>query len=117
MPATFPSVQQHFTGRAPNVSATYKALLAAAQRLGHVEVQPKKTSIHLLRNTAFAGVATQKVALLLTLKASTDIKSPRILRHEQASANRWHLIVKLTSPKEIDAELSGWLEAAYGLVE
>ena len=117
MPTTLPSVEQHFASRASNVSATYRALLTAARRFGPVDEEPKKTSIHLVRNTAFAGVATQKAALLLTLKASKDIKSRRISRHERASANRWHLIVRLTAPDEIDAELRGWLEAAYELAE
>ena len=98
MPATVPTVQQHFARRAANVSATYKALVAAARGLGPVEVEPKKTSIHLVRNTAFAGVATPMAAVLLALKASKDIKSPRISRSEQASANRWHLIVNSRLP-------------------
>jgi hypothetical protein len=31
------------------------------------------------------------------------------------SKNRWHLEVKLTDPKEIDAELLRWLQGAYDL--
>jgi Domain of unknown function (DUF5655) len=103
----------HFAGREPNVQATYDALLKAARKLGPVEEQPKKTSIHLNRATAFAGVATQKAALVLTLKSATDIRSSRIRKHEQASANRWHVEVKLTTPADVDAELVKWLRSAY----
>lgn len=109
------TIAQHFTGRDPAVKATYAALLQAARALGPVRQEPKKTSIHLVRTTAFAGVATQRAALILTLKAAADIKSPRIRKHEQASANRWHLDLRLEQPDEVDAELVTWLRAAYAL--
>src|SRR6266516_7626119 len=96
----------------PPVSAIYKRLLNTAKAIGPFTEDPKKTSIHLTRSTAFAGIATRKSALILTIKSATDIKSPRIFKREQASANRWHLEVRLEDPKQIDAELKAWLKAA-----
>jgi len=110
-----PTVAQHFGGRDSSVKAIYTALLRAARALGPVREDPKKTSIHLVRTTAFAGVATQRAALILTLKASADIKSPRIRKHEQASAGRWYLYLRLEAPSEVDAELVSWLRQAYAL--
>jgi hypothetical protein len=109
------TVSQHFDDRTPAVRTIYDRLLAAAKRFGPFQEEPKKTSIHLARKTAFAGVATRKNALILTLKSETDLKSPRISKHEQASANRWHLEVRLDDPAQVDAELVGWLQAAYEL--
>lgn len=109
------TVHHHFEDRVPAVRAIYDRLLAAAQRFGPVREEPKKTSIHLARETAFAGIATRKNALILTLKSATDLKSPRISKHEQASANRWHLEVRLDDPAQVDAEIEGWLKAAYEL--
>ena len=111
------TVQQHFADRAPEVKATYAAILKAAKKLGAVHEDPKKTSIHLVRKTAFAGVATRKTALILTLKSDADVKSNRIMRREQASANRWHVEIKLESPDQVDRELEGWLNKAYELAE
>ena len=111
------TVQQHFADRAPEVKATYAAILKAAKKLGNVQEDPKKTSIHLVRKTAFAGVATRKAALILTLKSDADVKSNRIMRREQASANRWHVEIKLESPDQVDRELEGWLKKAYELAE
>src|SRR5260221_14715964 len=107
--------EQHFVGRAQSVRAIYDALLNASRRLGSVEEDPKKTSIHLNRRTAFAGVATRKDAVVLTIKAPADIQSPRIHKHEQASANRRHLDVRLTDPRQVDSELQQWLAAAFGM--
>jgi hypothetical protein len=89
--------------------------LKAAKNLGPFQEDPKKTSIHLNRKTAFAGVATRKDALILTLKSSKDLKGPRVAKREQVSANRWHVEVRLESPKDVDAQLDGWLAAAYEL--
>jgi len=111
------TVRQHFEDRTSAVRAIYDRILAAARRFGPFQEEPKKTSIHLARKTAFAGVATRKNALILTLKSATDLKSPRISKHEQASANRWHLEVRLDDPAQVDNELVGWLKAAYELAD
>jgi hypothetical protein len=109
------SVEQHFEGKEPQVRRIYDALLRAARSFGQIEEDPKKTSIHLNRRTAFAGVATRKDAVILTLKSARDIADPRIRKHEQASANRWHLDVRLEDAKHVDGQLTGWLKDAYDL--
>jgi hypothetical protein len=114
-PTVSDQLQRHFHGREPNVAATYRALLKAVRRLGPVTEDPKKTSIHLVRVSALAGIATQKSALVLTLKSRTRLKSSRLRRQEQVSTNRWHLEVRLTRPEDVDAELCAWLAAAYEL--
>ena len=52
---------------------------------------------------------------MLTPKSATDIRSPRIVRREQASANRCHLDVRLEDPSDVDRELKAWLKAAIAL--
>ena len=113
--ASLPTVTQHFAGRAPAVRAIYDRLLTAAKTFGPVREEPKKTSIHLARKSAFAGVATRKDALILTIKSPADIRSARIVRREQASANRWHLEVRLDDPAQVDRELKGWLKQSIEL--
>ncbi|MBW8879149.1 MAG: hypothetical protein JF614_29765 [Acidobacteria bacterium] len=109
------TVDQHFTGCAPAVRAVYARILETARELGPVREEPKKTSIHLARRTAFAGIATRKQALLLTLKSATDLQSARIARREQASAHRWHLEIRLDDPAQVDGELAKWLADAFEL--
>jgi hypothetical protein len=93
----------------------YQDLLAALRGLGPFEVEVKKTSIHLVRKTAFAGVAPRKAHLVLTLKSDRPVASPRIFKSEQTSASRWHHEVKITAAEQIDAELLAWLRAGYEL--
>jgi len=109
------SVESHFARKAPSVLATYRCLLDVVRALGPVTEEAKKTSIHLVRHTAFAGVATRRASLILTLKSARDIRSPRIAKREQASANRWHVEIRLAAPTDVDPQLTAWLRAAYEL--
>jgi hypothetical protein len=109
------TVKSHFENKDAVVRQIYDRLIKGAQKFGRVIEEPKKTSIHLVRKTAFAGVATRKHALILTIKSDRKLSSPRIHKSEQASANRFHHEARLTSPAEVDAELLKWLKDAYVL--
>lgn len=106
---------EHFENRNPSVKEAYKAIVQTARKLGPVKEDPKKTSIHLVRKTAFAGIATRKTGLILTLKSDSDVVNQRIARREQASANRWHLEIKLDAPEQVDQEIAAWIKRAYQL--
>jgi len=110
-----PTIAQHFVGRAPTVRATYNRLLDAAAPFGEVRQEPKKTSIHLTLRSAFAGIATRRDALILTIKSAADIDSPRIIHRDQASSNRWHLEIRLDRPEQVDRELMAWLKHSADL--
>jgi hypothetical protein len=107
------TVSSHFEGRDPAVAAIYKRLITEARKFGPMTEDPKKTSIHLNHKTAFAGIRTQKKALLVNIKSAAVIKDPRISKSEKLSANRYHQEIKLTSPEEVDAQLVVWLKDAY----
>jgi len=107
------SVSSHFSGKDPVVRKTYDQLLAVIKRFGPTVEEPKKTSIHIVNNSALAGVATRKAHLILTIKSDRKLLSSRIHKSEQTSSSRYHHEVKLNSPSDIDDELIGWLKAAY----
>jgi hypothetical protein len=109
------TLESHFADKAPVVRAIYDKLISETGRFGNVVEEPKKTSIHLVNKTAFAGVAMRKTALMLNIKSSAPILSPRFPKNEKLSSKRYHQEVKLTDPSEVDAELIGWLRQAYDL--
>jgi hypothetical protein len=111
------SIKDHFANKDASVKAIYDAILRTAESWGPVTEEAKKTSIHLIRKTAFAGVATRKSSLILTIKSETDLKSRRIAKRQQTSRSRWYLDLKLESPEAIDPELTGWLKSSYELSE
>ena len=111
------SVDDHFVNKDPSVRALYDQLLSILRTIGPVTEDPKKTSIHLNRKSALAGVETRKDGLLLNIKSDHQIKNPRILKTEQISAKRFHHKVRISSLKDFDEELRVWLKEAYILSE
>jgi len=99
----------------PDAIALYKNLLAALKKIGKFEIEVKKTSVHLVRKVAFAGVQLRKQYIVVTIKFDTRMEHPRISRTEQTSRNRWHSEVKIANASAIDAELLGWLRKSYEL--
>ena len=101
----------------PSAQDLYQALCRAVAKLGGFTEERKKTSIHLVRKSAFAGIAPRKKHLVLTIKAARPLESPRVFKSEQTSKSRWHHEVRLAAPSDIDKELLGWLAEAYALSE
>ena len=113
MAAKRPTVAAHFANRPPEVRALYDRLLATARKWGVVLEAPNTGSIHLVRETVFAGVAPRRDGLLVSFKSTKDFDSSRIVKRERPSTKRWYLYVKLTSPTDLDREVVGWLAASW----
>jgi hypothetical protein len=112
-----PTVDEHFVGKPETLRTLYDRLISMVEKFGPVEQVAKKTSVHLNRGSAFAGVAVRKDCIVLTVKADRPVDSPRVFKSEQTSAKRFHHEVKLAVVKDLDAELKGWLKEAYELSE
>jgi hypothetical protein len=112
MTGTF-TLDDHFADKDSVVHALYDKLLEILNAFGPIIEEPKKTSIHLVRKSALAGVETRKSCLLLNIKSDNKIESPCFVKSEQFSANRLHHKVKIESLDDFNAELGGWLKEAY----
>jgi Domain of unknown function (DUF5655) len=108
-------IDRHFTDRSENVRFIYDAILKAARKCGDLVEDPKKTSIHLNRVSAFAGIQTRRDFLVLTVKSSSAMSDPLIARSEQTSANRWHHEIKISSPEQVAGSLIDWIKNSYEL--
>ena len=105
----------HLEDKDPLVTEIYERLIAELQKFGPLKIEPKKTSIHLGNRFGFAGVYTRKNYINLEVHLNYKLDSPRVSKVEQASANRFHHTIKLTSPADIDSELLNRLKQAYDL--
>ena len=104
-----------FRNATPAALELYRGVLGVVQPLGAFAEEVKKTSVHLVHASAFAGVHFRRDYLIVTIRSAAPIVSPRVVKIEQISRNRWHCDVKLSSGAELDSELVGWLRAAYEL--
>src|ERR1051326_1264054 len=90
------------TSASPTGQRLYRGLLSVLQPLGPFQQELKKTSVHLVRGSAFLGVQLRREYLILTIKAETPIKSPRITKSERVSKNRWHCDVRIANETDFD---------------
>ena len=105
----------HLKGKEKIVTDIYEKLIAALMKFGQLKIEPHKTSIHLGNRFGFAGVYTRKDYINLEVHLNYKLTGKRVAKVEQASANRFHHTIKLTSTKDIDKELLTWLKEAYEL--
>ena len=108
-------VAAQYAGKKEGLRPIYDALLAAVGKLGKdVEVAPKKAYVSLRRKKQFALVqpsTATRVDLGLVLKG----RDPEGRLEASGSFNSMvtHR-VRLEGPKDVDAEVRGWLRDAYG---
>ena len=93
----------------------YRALLLFCHDLGPFSVEEKKTSVHLVRKSAFAGVHPRRKHLVFTVKSASAIRNDRIFKSEQVSKSRWHHEIKLIDRADLNPELLGWLQDGYDI--
>src|ERR1700759_3723396 len=98
----------HLEDKEPVVTEIYERMISELQKFGPLKIEPKKTSIHLGNRFGFAGVYTRKDYINLEVHLKSKLKSSRVSKVEQASPNRYHHTIKVSSPKEIDKELLTW---------
>lgn len=108
-------IDDHFDGKPPQLKAAYDKLLDALRTFGTVKEASKKTSIHLEKNSGFAGVHPRKDAFNLEFRTGAKIEHPRIIRSQQLSARRFEHTVRIESTNDVDDLLLGWLKDAYDL--
>lgn len=93
----------------------YSSLLEELKKIGEFDVEVKKTSLHIIHGRAFLGVHPRKDGLLLNIVTSEPLKSGRLKKVEQVSANRYHNELVIGSVDEIDPELLSWINNSYSL--
>ncbi len=105
--------EQLFKGKNLEVMAIYQAIMQSVEKLGPVKIEHKKTSIHIVSRVAFLGVHPKTKWLDLNIVTTEAIKSSRVTKTEQVSANRFHNTIRLSEAREVDQELVNWIKKSY----
>lgn len=106
-------LEDHFTGREPAVVATFKRLLAAAEKAGPVTVLPEKTRIAFQVRMSFAAFTLRKRWVDGHVVLARQLPSPRFTRIEIFSPRNVLHAFRFSAPEEVDAEVEEWLAEAY----
>ena len=103
------------TSASPKAQHLYRTLLNALRPLGSFQEELKKTSVHLVRGSAFVGVQLRLEYLIVTIKSEKPIRSARITKVKHVSKNRWHSAVRVSKDADFDRELLTWLKRGFTL--
>ncbi|MBX9627859.1 MAG: DUF4287 domain-containing protein [Gemmataceae bacterium] len=109
-------VEALFAGPKAGLRPLFDAVVAAARKLGaDVKVCPCQTIIPFYRNRVIAQARPASKSRLELAFAFEDVPfSDRLVLNPRAKGNdRLRHLVGLTSPADLDAEVKGWLKAAY----
>jgi hypothetical protein len=110
--ATF-SVDDFF-GNAPEHKKLYRAFLKLVRKCGPVTVNINKTRISFQARVRFAGIPRlTKDGLIGGFWLKHRIESLRFTRAEFLPPNNYLYQFRITSEKDLDAEVLSWLRQAY----
>ena len=115
MTETVHAVDALFVGKDAIVPIIYGRLIEVLHTLGPFQEEPKKTSIHLVRTSGFAGIHPRKSFMYLNLRMDRPLQGERVAISEQVSKSRYHNEIKLATTDEVNDELIEWLKEAYAL--
>lgn len=111
-----------FEGR-PRAYSLYKTFLSKLTvAVGEYNTEVQKTQITLSNKRVFACVSQMKVRrkaelppdyIVITFGLNRPLESPRIAAKTEPYPERWTHHVVISSPDEIDGELTEWVREAY----
>jgi len=107
-------VAAQYAGKKEGLRPIYDALSAAIAKLGKdVEVAPKKAYVSLRRNKQFALIQPSTAT---RVDVGINLKGAEPTERLEASGSFNGMVshrVRVTEPKQVDAELKRWLKQAY----
>lgn len=101
---------------AGELKSTYDSLLKEMKKLNGITVEEKESYIHIRSKGVFLGIHPRKEYLILQIVSAAPIKSARVVKTDQVSKTRFHNHIRLSDPKQIDSELTGWLKESHKLM-
>lgn len=108
-------LERHLVGKSSAIVGLYHLLAGAMRGMESVETVPMKSTILFRVNTVFASVAVRRQWLDVYFTLASRQASERIRFVERASATRFVHRIRISSPDDIDEQLTGWLAEARAL--
>ncbi len=92
-------------------------LMQLLDSIGTYKVEPKKESIHIVRERAFIAIHPKKSYLGVNVVLDRSKAAPSASKVEQISANRFHHFYKITDKRELNRSFARLLKEAFDLAQ
>jgi hypothetical protein len=107
------SLEDYFATGPERERPIFEAVMAHLDTVGPVHVEPVSVGIFLKRAQSFAQLRPMTQWVALSFGLERKIHSPRIARKVVAYGTRFHHVVNLRGPDDIDDDVRSWLTEAY----
>jgi hypothetical protein len=97
----------------PFERAIVEATLDVVADFGPVHVEPVSVGVFLKRARTFAQLRPMTRWETLSFSLHREVRHRSITRKVIAHAGRYHHVVNLRGPEDLDDEIVGWLAEAY----
>jgi len=107
------SLDSHVGRGSEEVQAAFESLQRVLTKLGPHTMVPVKTMVVLRAGSNFGGLTFGRSFLDVSFFLSGPLDSPRVRGREVISATKIAYRVRISTRRDVDAELTGWLRQAY----
>lgn len=112
-----PDLEKHFVNRDPAFRKAFDKIVSTCERWGNITIHPMKVGIMLKHQTTFASFVVTKTYLKVNFFLDRVENVFPVKGTRRQSKNRVFHAVPVTSPKEVDKQLLGWLKESFLLTQ
>jgi hypothetical protein len=106
-------LDEYFATGPPFERPIFEAVMAGLADVGPIHVEPVSVGIFLKRSRGFAELRPMTKWMAVSFSLVRPLRSGRISRKVLPHGRRYHHVVNVRGPDEVDDELLGWLVEAY----
>lgn len=107
------TIEKYFATGPTRERPIFEAVMAHLDTIGPVHVEPVSVGIFLKRARSFAQLRPMQRWVALSFSLSRTVRHPLMSRKPISHGGRYHHVVNLTGPEDLDDDILGWLTAAY----
>jgi hypothetical protein len=107
------SLEEYFSTGPERERPIFDAVMAHMDTVGPVHVEPVSVGIFLKRSTSFAQLRPMTKWVALSFSLRRKVQHPRITRKVVEYHGRYHHVVNVRGPDDIDDDIQDWLTEAY----
>ena len=107
------SLEDYFSTGPERERPIFDAVMEHLDTVGPVHVEPVSVGIFLKRGRSFAQLRPMPHWVALSFSVSRPVSHRLIVRKPLPHAGRFHHVVRLQGPADVDDEIRNWLTEAY----
>jgi hypothetical protein len=106
------AIEEHFRGKDPGLRAIFDVICQALEQSGPLRLDSVESTINLASNYHFGGITVYPAYLRISFLADHEIRDERILHAQRVGPHRVSHNVLVSSLRDVDDQILGWLAEA-----